>query len=265
MTLPVLSPEQRALRERQGPGARYDSPAAPHSELLLARRGTAYFLRKLTEMPDEMLDLPSLLPGWTRRMIVAHVGHSARATARSVEDVHKGAVPSMHESDSHRRNRITFAATLPARALRHLVEHSAVHLHVAWRDLHDASWDRMVVSAHGRSVPIRETAWMRARDVWVHSIDLGSGGSFENLPAEMNDRIIDDVFRVWTRRGETMALTLVSDDRPPETAVKSYGRGGPVVYGDAANLALWLARQIPNSLSVAGGGTLPDIPRWFRL
>ena len=35
--------------------------------LLLARRGQAYFSRKLNELGNDELDVPSLVPGWTRR------------------------------------------------------------------------------------------------------------------------------------------------------------------------------------------------------
>ncbi len=48
-------------------------------ELLQARKGTAFFARKLNELTDAELDGGSLLPGWSRRHIVAHIGCNARA------------------------------------------------------------------------------------------------------------------------------------------------------------------------------------------
>ena len=54
-------------------------------QLLEARRGTAFFARQLGELPDDELDGPSLLPGWTRRHLVAHVGYNAQAIARLVQ------------------------------------------------------------------------------------------------------------------------------------------------------------------------------------
>ena len=67
--------------------ARQDLTTDPglREELRQARRGTAFFARKLTELTDEELDGGSLLPGWTRRHVVAHVGYNARAIARLVE------------------------------------------------------------------------------------------------------------------------------------------------------------------------------------
>jgi maleylpyruvate isomerase len=53
--------------------------------LLQARRGTAFFARKLNELADAELDGDCLLPGWTRRHVVAHVGYNARAIAQLIE------------------------------------------------------------------------------------------------------------------------------------------------------------------------------------
>jgi maleylpyruvate isomerase len=262
---PALTPEQRALREKLGAGARFDADAAPHTELLLARQGTAYLLRKLQELRDDDLDAPSLLPGWSRRHLVAHIGYNARALARLVQWARTGVETPMYESDDQRRHEIVFGATLPPRALRHLVEHAVVHLNVEWRDLEDAQWDHPVVTAQGREVPVRETAWMRAKEVWVHAVDLGNGGSFHDFPAEMNDRIIDDVFRVWTRRGESVSVRVAKTDRTGADAVRSHGAPSDPdaeVSGRTADLARWLARGDPRGVS-SPTGRVPEIPHWF--
>jgi maleylpyruvate isomerase len=67
--------------------ARHDQTKDPAllDALLQARRGTAFFARKLNELPDAELDGATLLPGWTRRHVVAHVGYNARAIARLIE------------------------------------------------------------------------------------------------------------------------------------------------------------------------------------
>jgi maleylpyruvate isomerase len=261
VTAGELTPEQIALRERQGAGARYDAEAAPHAHLDLARRGTAYFARRLMQLDDADLDAPSLLPGWSRRHVVAHVGYNARAVARLVEWARTGVENRMYSSDTQRWDEIVLGATLPTRALRHLVDHAAVHLDVEWRDLADEQWDAEVVTAQGRTVPARETAWMRAKEVWVHAVDLDDGGSFLDFPPEMIDGIIADVLRAWTRRSEPGAVVLRATDR--EDSPGSYGENGPEVEGAAADLARWLAGRGARRLRVVGGGELPAIARWF--
>ena len=259
VTEEVLSAEAKALRERQGKGARYDAENSPHATLSLARRGTAYFARKLNELSDDDLDGPSLLPGWTRRHIVAHVGYNARALTHLTEWARTGEEYPMYTGPGARDRQIARGVTLPARALRHLFEHSVVHLNVEWRDLTDEQWDAPVRTAQGRTVPVRETAWMRAREVWVHAVDLNDNGSYLDFPADFVDAITRDVLEAWERRGDKADLVLGFTDRAEAIVV---GSGGPVVTGAAADLARWLtgrgARRIASS-----GGELPAIPRWF--
>ncbi len=49
--------------------------------LLIARRGTAYLSQRLAELTDDELDGPTLLDGWTRRHLVAHIGTTPRPCA----------------------------------------------------------------------------------------------------------------------------------------------------------------------------------------
>ncbi|MDQ0472084.1 maleylpyruvate isomerase N-terminal domain-containing protein [Labrys wisconsinensis] len=174
-----------ALRERQGKGARYDSPAAPARELLWARRGAAYFARRLGELDDEGLDGPSLVPGCGRRLLVSHVGYQARALARIAEAAHEGREKEGLGDPDQPPDDVALGATLPAHALRYLFEHAQAHLSVAWRDLSDAAWDRPVESLSGRSVTPRGTVRERAASIWIHAVDLGNGGSIHDLPPEL--------------------------------------------------------------------------------
>jgi uncharacterized protein (TIGR03083 family) len=164
--------------------ARTDQTTDPAllQSLLQARRGTAFFARKLNELSDAELDAGTLLPGWTRRHVVAHVGYNARAIARLIEWAATGVETPMYSSPEARNHEIEFGATLSPIALRHLFDHSAVHLNVEWRDLPADAWHHKVKTAQGRTVPAEETAWMRTREVWMHAVDLDNGATFTDIP-----------------------------------------------------------------------------------
>lgn len=173
-------------RERQGPGARYDSAAAPHRDLLLVRRGTAYFARKLGELDDEALALPSRVPGWSRRHVVAHVGYHARSLARLVEAARDGLDRERLVEPESQIEDVEFGATLPPHALRHLFRHAEVHLNVEWRDLDTPGWSaRVTPLAGGAAVAIRATPLLRAREIWRRALDLGCGGSAADIPPDL--------------------------------------------------------------------------------
>lgn len=197
--------------------ARTDRTTDPdlRAGLLLARRGQAYFSRKLNELRNGELDTPSLVAGWTRRHVVAHVGLNARALTRLTEWAATGVETPMYASPEERDAEIELAASLPGRALRNLSAHAAVHLDVEWRDLPEEAWRAPVRTALGRVVPASETVWMRTREVWVHAVDLDNGGSFADFPPELLDALLADVIGGWHRRlgPDLPPLVLTPTDR----------------------------------------------------
>lgn len=168
--------------------ARHDLVQDPtvRADLLLARRGTAYFSRMLAQLPEAELDGPSLRPGWSRRHVVAHVGYNARALTRLVEGARTGVDGRMYASAEERDREIDFGATLGGAALRNLHTHAAVHLSVEWRDLPEDRWRVPVLTVAGE-VPVAQTVRMRAREVWLHAVDLDNGARLEDLPGEVLD------------------------------------------------------------------------------
>ncbi|CUH80919.1 maleylpyruvate isomerase N-terminal domain-containing protein [Tropicibacter naphthalenivorans] len=169
---------REALRARQGAGARYDADAAPHDDLLLARRGTAYFARKLNELSDAELWGDSLRPGQTRRHVIAEVSYQAREIAIALSALNGP----LAAEEAEWRPDVALATTLPARALRHLFEHSAKHLDVEWRDLPGAKWDAAVTLLDGTQPMARATPRQRAAAIWQAAVDLGNGARASDIP-----------------------------------------------------------------------------------
>jgi maleylpyruvate isomerase len=236
------------------------------AQLLLARRGQAFFSRKLNELSDAEFPLPSRLPGWDRSRLIAHVGLNARALTRLTQWASTGIETPMYDSPNQRNEEIDLTATLPPQALRNLSAHAAIHLSVEWRDLTPAAWSSTVITAQGRVVPASETVWMRTREVWIHAVDLDNGASFGDFPAELVDRLLDDVGSSWRRRAATENipdLMLEPIDRDDTIAIGS-GSGLPVtVRGTAAALAAWATGREASGVASAGGESPPTAPRWL--
>ncbi|ASY65278.1 Maleylpyruvate isomerase, mycothiol-dependent (plasmid) [Sinorhizobium sojae CCBAU 05684] len=243
-----------ALRARQGSGARYDAPAAPARQLDWARRGTAYFARLLNELSDRDLDAPSALPGLSRRHIIAHIGYHARLISEMVAWARTGQLGPFPEAAQVSTSDVVLGASLPSRALRHLFDHSGVHLNVEWRDLSDAGWDASVEDAAGRRVTLRDTPEIRARALWLHAVDLAAGGRFADMPPDFIDPLIRYYAAAYTGR----PFSLSFSDRPEPLVV---GNAPEIaVTGRAADIAQWLCGRGVRGLQVAGG-VLPEEPR----
>lgn len=238
--------------------------------LLLARRGQAYYSRKLNELSDADFDDPSLLEGWDRRHLIAHVGLNARAITRLVEWARTGIETPMYASREQRAEEIEFSATLPTQALRNLSDHAAIHLTVEWRDLPETAWANEVRTGQGRIVPVSETVWMRTREVWIHAVDLGNGGRFDDFPPELLDALLADILGAWDRRREAEGIPvylLEAVDRPGRamnSIPDATATAAPIVVrGTAAALVRWATGRGTEGVLTSDGGPAAAAPRWL--
>lgn len=224
-------------------------------QLLVARRGTAYFSRLLERLGDDDLDEPSLLPGWSRRHVVAHVGYNARAITRLVDWATTGIETPMYASPAVRGEEIEAGATQPPRALRHLHTHAAITLDVAWRDCPPETWLHTVKTAQGRIVPLTETVWMRTREVWLHAIDLRNGGDVQEVPRAVLERLLRDITGMWDQRGDGQSLRIrVTDDDSLD-----WGDGESVVAGTLQQIVGWASGRERATTQ----HPRPVAPRWL--
>lgn len=171
--------------------ARADDVADPAlaAELLLARRGQAYFSRALGGVPDAELGSESFLAGWTNARVVAHVALDARATAHAIEALRTRSGEPVLVDAAHRIRDIDFASTLPPEALRNLSAHATVHLNVEWRDLPAQAWhDEIRVDEH-RTILAADTVRIRCNEVWMRSVDLSGRSAIRDVPHEVLERL----------------------------------------------------------------------------
>ena len=225
----------------------------------IAREGTAYFAQQLAVLPDAEFDGPTLLAGWTRRHLVAHVAYNAAALCRILDWAATGTETPMYESMEQRAAEIDEGSTLSVGSLRNLFAQNAAHLDEKWRTLPEPAWTAEVRTAQGRMVPASETAWMRSREVWVHTVDLDTGGRFEDFPDVVLDSLLDDIVGSWRRRDEGTGLVLEVGGRrlvvEREDAVASDTVAGPL-----ASVVRWASGRGAVGLT-AGSDLLP--PRWL--
>lgn len=228
--------------------------------LLIARRGTAYFAQRLAELTDAELDGDTLLEGWTRRHLLAHVGYNAAALCHLLDWAATGVETPMYTSPEHRNHEIDEGATLTPAALRNLFTHTAARLDEKWRNLPPVAWAAEVRTAQGRLVPAAETAWMRTREVWIHAVDLGNNGRFGEFPTTVLDSLLTDIIDMWRKKDLGTGLVLAVEDRSP-IAVHPDSPPTSTVAGPLAAVVRWAAGR--GSIGVAIDTDLDGPPRWL--
>jgi Mycothiol maleylpyruvate isomerase N-terminal domain. len=146
----------------------------------------------LNELSDA--DLEVVTPsGRTRAHIVSSVGYHARAMSRLVTWAETGDVRPMHGSRRTYLREIVVGATLAPRALRHLSDHAAIELDVAWRDLPDDRWSVELVDLDGEDMDAGDTVRMRTAKLWSASLALDRGALSRDIPADARPSALD-----WT-------------------------------------------------------------------
>lgn len=193
--------------------------------------GTTLFADAVAGLTDPDFDTPTHLPGWNRRHLVAHVAANADALRNLVHWAATGTPTPMYASPEERAAGIARGTSLSADELRTWLGRSADDLDAAMRALTDDQWAAQVVTAQGRTVPATETAWMRAREVWVHSVDLALDIGFGDLPADFLRALVADIS---AKRGAVAGV----DGPLPQVAAWLAGR--PHTLADAPPLGPWL-------------------------
>jgi maleylpyruvate isomerase len=129
----------------------------------------------------------------------------------------------------------------------------------------------MVLSAQGREIPASEVPWLRAREVWLHVVDLDADYDVDDMPDDVAWMLAADVAG-WMSSRTQVTAELRAEGQP--NAIR-LGPGavsdgaatavGPVVVeGSPQRIAGWLTGRVHgvHGLTVATG-ELPDLPRWL--
>jgi len=192
--------------------------------------GTTRLLQAMVTVRND-LDAASLLPNWSRRHVVAHVAANAEALGNLVQWATTGMRTPMYASPQERMARIEQGTLLSPRELEKWFDASASALAEAWSLLDDDGWAHEVVTARGRPVPATHIPWLRAREVWVHMVDLDVGQDFDGLPEDFLRALRSDVLAA---RGAVPAVEARLADEV------AWLTGRPHTLVDAPALPAWL-------------------------
>ena len=175
--------------------------------------------RILTE-PD--LRAPSLLPGWTRAHVLAHVARNADAMRNVLGGVRTGEDRPGYASAVARVAGIEQDAGRPARELAADLADSAMALRTVARQLPGDGWQVPVrMLDPGARFPAAQLLTRRLVEVELHHSDLAAGYDPADWPAAFAAMELGEPMRTWRRdrlsqpAGAHPGTTGLTPPRPP--------------------------------------------------
>ncbi|WP_344132073.1 maleylpyruvate isomerase family mycothiol-dependent enzyme [Saccharopolyspora halophila] len=205
-------------------------------------------------LTDEQVRTPSLLPGWSRAHVLAHLTDNARAFARVSALALRGELVDAYEGGRAERDAIIEGlAAGNAHSHRDGLTRHLTALEAVWSQASPADWELPVRYRNG---DLAEVVRMRWREVWIHLVDLDLGVS----PEEWTDDFCHHTIEFLLPRLPD-GVALRQTDGPARwspdgeiSAVRDVEIAGP-----ARDLAAWLTGRPTHRLTAS---ELPELEPW---
>ncbi|WP_454194567.1 maleylpyruvate isomerase family mycothiol-dependent enzyme [Nocardia sp. Marseille-Q1738] len=222
---------------------------------------TARLLDTIRGLGESAVTEPSLLPGWTRGHVLAHLARNADSLVNLLLWAHTGVEIPQYASAFLRDSDIEAGAPRPLAEQLADNEAAATRWLGLARSLTDTAWKTQVRTRQGRPIPATEIPWMRLQEVEIHHVDLNAGYQPSDWPAPFVARILPQAATDLTRLTADNPLepcTLHATDTD-FTATIGASPATNTITGPASSLAAWLLGRSPGSDLT---GNLPTLPAW---
>ena len=229
--------------------------------LAWAADGAAHLRGLMTRMGDDAFAAPSALPGWTRAHVLTHLARNADAMINLLTWARTGVPTPAYASREARDEAIEAGAARSPAEIRQDVVDASDRLAVEVRKTPKAAWPARITNVQGREIPATDIPWIRAREMWIHSVDLDVGASFDDFPAPMVTELLTDVAAAMGEKPDCPPLRLVA----PDGTTWEIGdqEAATTVSGPAPELAAWLLGRGKGRGLRSDPGLLPALPRWL--
>jgi maleylpyruvate isomerase len=222
---------------------------------------------------------PSLLPGWTRGHVLAHLARNADSYINLLTWAKTGVRTPQYTSHEARSAEIEATAARPAARLLADVEDGAARFAAAVRDVPAHAWSAPVEGMRPPPHPAWYVLVRRLREVGIHHVDLAAGYGPPDWLEPFVRRELHDIRRTWSREHSTVSEIVLTERAPDggEAAVIWPGLGqGPAVTGTPRDMLAWLTGRsggqgvslLPagqSHLPGPGGADLPEPPPWLSM
>lgn len=240
-------------------------PDFPH-DVAAVREATGRLLDSVRTLDDAAIAEPSLLAGWTRGHVLAHLARNADALGNLLTWARTDVRTPMYASAQAREDDIERGAARPLTAHLADLEESAARFDAAMEALPEARRGFEVEMRNGVVERADRLPMRRLTEVELHHVDLGVGHTVEQLsPAFVDSELAFLCTVKFAGHPDLPALELRADDggrwRTGRWDTTPGGEAAPVVVtGPATALVGWLTGRGDGGKLDSHGSGLPAVP-----
>lgn len=226
---------------------------------------TSALLHEAEQFSEDEVRQPSLLPGWTRAHVLAHLAQNADGGTRLLQWARTGVSGFEYHSVAARDAAIQQGAERP---LRELLEHLRVSVSSfadACHSMTPEHWGQVVTWTTGQDAEAHVVARSRLIEVLVHHVDLDASYQASSWPTTfVLERLGSVVGALNRRRLSPQTLRLEAIDFGTHYHLDGFSPRNATVAGPGAELLRWLlGRSRGDVLVVSDGRRLPAMPSTY--
>ncbi len=219
-------------------------------------------VRTVDSLTDDQWVGPSLLPGWSRAHVVAHLSLNAEAFAGALEGLREARLVPIYPSDERRDTDIEALAQEPYDVIRERLFAATSHFRGIAESLPASAWAGTVLRLpEGPAWPAADLLGARQREVEIHQADLDAGCTHRDWPAAFSSQLLDQVTRDHADSPTSAEFSIRASDLDTTWPV---GAERPVVTGTAADLGWWLVGRGQGEGLTSDRDRLPELGPWRR-
>src|SRR5512139_1694733 len=256
----------------------------PADLLPFVRESVGRLLRTAGDLDEEAVRGPSLLPGWSRAHVLAHIAGAADSRTRLLSAARTGAPIPQYRDERARTEQIDADAVRSPADLLDRVRAATAGVIEAIGDHPADAWDRPVEWLGGAMRPVRGVVPSLLQELEIHHVDLDAGYGPADWPGWFTDAQLRRVLADFAADDEMQPVRVSAVDLQIEHDFSvrgnrsdadsdgdcdgAGGTGGdrgaaPLVSGAGHAVLAWLIGRSPGEdLTLTPPGRLPVPPPW---
>jgi maleylpyruvate isomerase len=228
----------------------------PERDAAAVREATERLIDAVSALTPSAVAEPSLLPGWTRGHVLAHLARNADSLVNLLTWARTGEETPQYVSKESRDQDIEDGAGRPLSEHLDELRISADRLAYAIEEIPARAWATQVAMRSGHVIAAAEIPYCRLIEVLLHHVDLGIGYTCADLPGDFAERELAHVIDDLSGHEGIAAVRLHDTDSGEKWTIGAANEPDLTVSGPRTALLAWVTGRSEGEALTAQ----PDVP-----